>query len=405
MRRLNFLLWISIGFLGVWIATGCVYRANPIEARKSLEMARRLEAEKDFGGALEQYRQAFNSDREGQTALEALYKTGQIALSLAENPRLGNSERGRYYQEAVQAFESLRTHAYTRWPTPTIVRIGPQDKPLRLKVPEDTERWVREAWVKLDRFNSHKIQYKLMDFLVSATGRNPAFSYWLAILIFTIGVRLLLWPLSKAQYESSQKMMALQPRMKELQEKYKDKPEELNRRVLQLYKEAGVNPFGCGFNMFVQMGILIILYGIIRDYQFQFQKGHFLWIGSSLSRLYPQFLAPNLALPDKPLLLLYAISMYLSQKLTMIPNPDPAQQQSQQMMAIMMPLMFLFILQTFPSAFTLYWLLFNIFTTVQQLLIMKKFRSNPALAAVSVAPPDPPKSVKPRPSKPRRRRS
>jgi YidC/Oxa1 family membrane protein insertase len=242
-----------------------------------------------------------------------------------------------------------------------------------------------------------------MDFLVSVTGRNPAFSYWLAILIFTIVVRLLLWPLSKAQYESSQKMMALQPRMKELQQKYKDKPEELNRRVLQLYKEAGVNPFGCGFNMFVQMGILIILYGIIRDYQFQFQNGHFLWIGSSLSRQYPQFLAPNLAMPDKPLLLLYAVSMFLSQKLTMIPNPDPAQQQSQQMIAIMMPLMFLFILQTFPSAFTLYWLLFNIFTTVQQLLIMKKFRSGQALVTVSSAPPDPPKSVKPRPSKPRRR--
>jgi YidC/Oxa1 family membrane protein insertase len=126
------------------------------------------------------------------------------------------------------------------------------------------------------------------------------------------------------------------------------------------------------------MPILMLLYYTIRSYEFQFAKGTFLWIGSGLSHLtsFPVMFNPgqlvwvtarNLSEPDLILVVLYVISMYISTKLSAV---DPTQADQQKMMAVVMPLMFAFIFAGFPSAFLLYWLVFNVLQTAQQYMIL-----------------------------------
>jgi YidC/Oxa1 family membrane protein insertase len=127
---------------------------------------------------------------------------------------------------------------------------------------------------------------------------------------------------------------------------------------------------------------------MIRSYEFQFAKGTFLWIGSSLSNMYgfPSpvghaetvwITAGNLAQPDVILVLLYVVSMYISTKMSAV---DPTQAEQQKMMAVVMPVMFAFIFAGFPSAFLLYWLAFNVIQTVQQYLILSPGQHEAALA-------------------------
>jgi hypothetical protein len=113
---------------------------------------------------------------------------------------------------------------------------------------------------------------------------------------------------------------------------------------------------------------------MIRLYQYQFSHGTFLWIGSGLSHMFPNILAINLGQPDWPLLLLYAGSMYVTQKMTVTPSMDPQQAETQKMMTIMTPFMTTYFFYTYhlPSAFILYYLIFNILSTAQQKYYMRK---------------------------------
>ncbi len=216
---------------------------------------------------------------------------------------------------------------------------------------------------------SSEIGYKAIDWLVALTGRNPEYSYALALLIITLIFKIVTTPLSHAQYKSMREMQKIQPLMKELQAKYKDNQQEQGKKMMELYKEHGVNPLSGCLPLLVQMPILIGLYRyVISPYQFQFSQGHFLWIGSGLSRLYPSLVGTDLSMPDIPLVIIYTISMIWSQKLSVV---DPNQGPEQKMMMYMMPLMFAFMFKGFPSAFMLYWLFFNVISTTQQYYILK----------------------------------
>ncbi len=213
--------------------------------------------------------------------------------------------------------------------------------------------------------------YKTLDFLVHLTGAK-SYSYFIAILLISLLVKGALTPLSNAQYASMKSMQKLQPKVKALQDKYKSNKEEQGRKVMELYKENNVNPAAGCLPLIVQLPILYGLYYMIRLYQYQFAKGDFLWIGSGLSHHYPSFLGVNLGQPDIPILLLYALSMYVQQR--MIVSPDPQQAEQQRTMAILTPFMttYFFLQYHLPSAFVLYYLIFNILSTAQQQYYMKK---------------------------------
>jgi YidC/Oxa1 family membrane protein insertase len=215
---------------------------------------------------------------------------------------------------------------------------------------------------ELDELYADKPSYQVLNALVAASGKiSKTWDCGLAIILLTILVKLLLTPLTRKQFQSMKDMQKLQPEVKKLQEKFKGNPQKLNQEVMAMYKQRGVNPLGGCFPLLIQMPILIWLYRAIMQFRFQFEGERFLWV-------------PNLAEPDMPLLVLYLISMIVSQKLTTMPSADPQQQQTQKMMAYMMPIMFAFFFKTFPAAFILYWFVFNILSTVQQYFIMRSSR-------------------------------
>lgn len=214
--------------------------------------------------------------------------------------------------------------------------------------------------------------YRVMDFLVALTGRQ-SWSYFAAILLVSVLVKLALTPLSNKQYASMKAMQKLQPYMTELQAKHKNDKELLGRKMMELYKDHGINPAAGCITMLPTLPIMYTLYFMIRLYQYQFSHGTFLWIGSGLSHLFPSILGINLGQPDWPLLLLYAGSMYVTQKMTITPSMDPQQAETQRMMTIMTPFMTTYFFYTYhlPSAFVLYYLIFNILSTAQQKYYMR----------------------------------
>lgn len=352
------------------------------EARLRFEDGLRHERDGNLRGAMTAYEAASKGRTPRAEQAQALANLGRVAVALTK------------YDPAVQAYTTLANNFSSER-----VNIAPPEKPAEMRTVREWIGPIRDlkrdgplylAEQSADQVNRKKFAYQAMDYLVALTGRHPAFSYFLAILIFTMLIKFLMTPLTRQQFHSMQKMQLVQPMMKELQEKYKDKPEELNKAMFALYREQGVNPMGCGLSMLIQFPILIALYQVIRLYNFQFRNGHFLWVNPETHQLAPDLIAKNLAQPDMILLVLYAISMYLSQKLTVMPAADAQTKQQQQMMAIMMPVMFLFVLKTFPSAFILYWLIFNVLTTWQQWHLMRKHpyqaQAASAAAAVAVAP-------------------
>ncbi len=229
----------------------------------------------------------------------------------------------------------------------------------------------------------NEIGFKAIDWLVALTGRNPAYSYALALLIITLVFKGITTPLSHKQYQSMKEMQKLQPLIKQLQEKYKDNQQELGKKMMDLYKEHGVNPLSGCLPLLIQMPILIGLYKyVILPYQFEFAKGDFLWIGSTLAHRFPGIVAPNLAVPDIPLVIIYTISMIISQKLSIV---DPSQAEQQKIMMWTMPIVFAFIFWSFPSAFMLYWLFFNVISTAQQYYILKQPTNGTGGPALPVA--------------------
>lgn len=228
---------------------------------------------------------------------------------------------------------------------------------------------MKDLWHLLSEWVIH-----LLDVLYDATG-----SLGVAIIILTVLVKILLYPLTSKQLRSMKAMQKLQPQLKKLQEKHKEDPRELQRRMFALYKEKGVNPLGGCFPLLVQMPILILVYHAIIGLKNRFAVQGMLW-EQNVGRVdffFPEtsFLwIPTLLAPDMILLLLYALSMYVTQRLTVMPTGDPQQDQTQKMMAIMMPLMLTVIFRPFPSAFILYWFVFNILTTAQQFMIVPELK-------------------------------
>ena len=271
---------------------------------------------------------------------------------------------------------------------------------------------------KLDKTNSKDKLfgilnlYQVMHFLVNLTGAVPAFSYWFAIVLVTIVVKLAITPLTKKQFAAMKEMQKVAPLVKQIQEKYKGDQQTIGAKTMDLYKEHRINPFASCLPMLIQMPILLLLFRMVSVYQYQFAKGTFLWIGSPLQH-WKDFPIPfgmggtvwvtagNLSEPDLILVLLYVVSMYISTKLS---NVDPTQAEQQKMMAILMPVMFAFIFAGYSSAFLLYWLVFNILQTAQQYMILHKGNEPALVTPAPPAAPEKPKDDAPRVPRRRRRR-
>src|ERR1700680_4527106 len=198
-------------------------------------------------------------------------------------------------------------------------------------------------------------------------------NYGWSMMLLSLGVSLLLLPLSMKALKSMQEAQALAPYIKRLQTKYKGDRQKLGEETMKLYREHGVNPLGGCLPMLAQWPFLIAVYGAIRQQNDAFANAQWMWVGSALSHKCPNFLATSLLQPDHVLLLLYAVSMYFSMKLTPTMSMDPQQQQMMKTQAFMMPAMLYFLgsLYHWSSAFVLYWFSFNALSMLERVYVMK----------------------------------
>jgi YidC/Oxa1 family membrane protein insertase len=217
---------------------------------------------------------------------------------------------------------------------------------------------------RVNAYYSTTTFYKIVDTVVRAFGNKANFSYGLAILFFAIVTRVALQPIMKKQYDSMKGMQAIGPEMKKIQEKYKNKPDQQAQMVQEirtLQANHGVNPMmGCGLALVQIPFFIFVVYPMIQHYESKMElvSASFLWIG-------------NLARPDMALLIMYAFSMFLSMRLSSTPPTDPQQAQMQTIMTFFMPVTIPFFLYSYPSAFTMFWMVYNFVSTVLQYRMMK----------------------------------
>lgn len=211
--------------------------------------------------------------------------------------------------------------------------------------------------------------YKMIDSLVAMTGRVPGFSYAFAAFLLALFVRALIYPLAQKQLMWGRQMSQLSPRIKEIQEQFKDKPQEMQRRVMETYQRYGINPLSGCAPLLLQMPLFLLIYQCMLHYQFEFQKGTFLWINPSTSAATSGWIAPNLGQLDYILIVLYGISMVISTLLT--PVSDPTQAKQQRLIGVGFSIFFtvtmFFGWFPVPAGFVLYWTFTNMLATAQSL--------------------------------------
>ncbi len=187
-------------------------------------------------------------------------------------------------------------------------------------------------------------------------------NYGIAILLLTILIKIVFYPLTKRQFESMKAMQVIQPALKEIQKKYKGQPQQLQSEMMALYKREGVNPFSGCLPLLVQLPFLFALFMAINGPEFAAmisQPG----INPGLF----SFWLPNLAQADKFLILpiLIGITMFWSQKMTIT---DPTQAR----IMMLMPVVMFFLFMKLPAGVLLYWAASQVISTAQQLWVMRK---------------------------------
>ena len=200
------------------------------------------------------------------------------------------------------------------------------------------------------------ILHAVLSGLYALTEQLGFGSYGLAIILLTIIIKVILYPLTVKQLKSMRAMQKIQPELKKLQEKYKDKPQIMQQKLMQLYQKEGVNPMAGCLPLLIQMPILMAMYYTLFNFDYGAVEPSFLWL-PSLSQTDPLYILPFLS----------ALTTFLQQKISMTEATG-----QMKMMMVIMPLFIGFISLNFPAGLVLYWVTMNIVQIVQQLWINRK---------------------------------
>jgi YidC/Oxa1 family membrane protein insertase len=199
-------------------------------------------------------------------------------------------------------------------------------------------------------------------------------NYGFVLVVFSIIIKIVLYPLTRSSMKSMQKMQALQPMMTEMKEKYKDDPQKMNQQVMRLYKEYGVNPAGGCLPLILQLPILYALWAVFRSTIELRQASFILWIHDlSIPDVITKlpFRIPIFGVDEiSGLALLMGITMFVQQKMSV---KDPRQK----MMIWMMPVMMTLLFNSFPSGLNLYYFIFNLLSIGQQAWMNKQHKNEP----------------------------
>ena len=206
--------------------------------------------------------------------------------------------------------------------------------------------------------------------------------YGIAIILLTLLVRIIFWPLTHKSTVGMRKMQELQPKMKELQAKFKDNPQRMQQEIWALYRTEKVNPMSSCLPMLVQIPVFIALFNVLRS-TVELRYASFLWI-ADLSE--PEGLFANVlpfgGLNILPILM--AATMALQSALT----PSTGDASQKKIMTVVMPVMMLFMFYSFPAALSLYWTLSQVLSIVQMWMIRRSGqRKHDALVPEVIDPP------------------
>ncbi|HPX46918.1 MAG TPA: membrane protein insertase YidC, partial [Treponemataceae bacterium] len=200
-------------------------------------------------------------------------------------------------------------------------------------------------------------------------------NWGVSIIIMTILLRAVIFPLTKKSSESTLKMQELQPKIKEIQDKYKNNQQKMNEEMAKFYQTAGYNPLSGCLPLLIQFPLIFAMYNLFNNY-FEFRGAMFIpgWIpdlsqGDSVFSLSSPI--PLLGWTDIRLLpVIYVVSQLLFGKVTQTPG---AAQQNSSMKFMMygMPLMFFFMFYNAPAGLLVYWIFSNVLTLIQQVVINK----------------------------------
>ncbi|GJQ20251.1 MAG: membrane protein insertase YidC [Bacteroidia bacterium] len=249
------------------------------------------------------------------------------------------------------------------------VYFGPADYDILSSYNKGLENVIYLGWTWIVRPISVYIMLPLFVFL---HGFIP--NWGIILIIFAIIIKIVLHPLTKSSMTSMRKMQALQPKMEEIREKYKDDPQKMNAQIMNLYREYGVNPAGGCLPLLLQFPILIALYNVFRA-AIELRQASFFWWINDLSvpdKLFTlPFKIPLFGVQEvSGLALLMGITTFIQQKMSV---KDPRQKAMVWMMPVMMTLLF----NGFPAGLNLYYFMFNLLSIGQQMYINRQHEGEP----------------------------
>ena len=210
----------------------------------------------------------------------------------------------------------------------------------------------------------------------------PGHDFGIAVIILTILIKLVLYPLGVQAIHSQKSMAQLQPKLKEIQEKFKDNKEQQSRAMMEFYKKEKINPFSGCLPLLVQLPILIGLYRVFWNGFGEAQLKFLYSFVSNPGQINTTFLGMmDLAHASIILAILTGIAQFFQSKMMMTKQNKSAaradmSQMMQKQMLYFFPAFTVFILWKLPAAVALYWLTTTLFTIVQQYIILKKHDSS-----------------------------
>ncbi len=226
-------------------------------------------------------------------------------------------------------------------------------------------------------------EYLLLPLLKFLNNFIP--NYGFVIIVFSLIIKIVVYPLTRKSFQSMKKMQLLQPKITELKEKFKDDPQKMNKETMKLYQTYGVNPAGGCLPILLQMPIFIALWGLFQAATELRQQPFIFWINDLASPdvIYDLgFKLPLFGVQEiSGLAILMGITTFFQQKMSI---KDP----KQQALVYMMPIMLTILFMTFPSGLNLYYFMFNVFSIAQQYYINHK------QSDVELVPVDPSKRKK-----------
>ncbi len=302
--------------------------------------------------------------KEGSTKWMAVRnKYFLMALITQANPAAGARLQGEeikqyFYRGENQEWRTYNTQLYLPYQGGEEIEsftlyLGPMDYKELKNLNSEMEKLMNFGWPIIRPFSI--AFYYTLEFLHDKVVHD----YGWAIIILAILIKIILYPLTRKSFQSMRAMQALQPKITALREKYKDDPQKLNQETMKLYKKEGVNPMGGCLPLLLQMPVLFALFNLFRT-TIMLRQASFL--GGLISDLS----APDSILGNFNLLpVLMGITMIIQQRLS---NQDP----KQKAMAYFMPIFLVFIFFNLSAGLNLYYLMFNLITIAQELLIKKE---------------------------------